>query len=1202
MPDTKKGFSIDIRYSGHVEKQFFSVAKGDDAFVLTEQGQSDPIMMVEPLKKQFTIDNTSHKFDAISKEDIIVLPNISNVVAQYNTDFTITVDTDQGKRTLRVSHHELSIKVGTTFEPLVKFDKPLDVSLPESLPQQITNGDVRMTSFPAQMADVLVEEYHYETLKLDNGMVVLKSPDGKIIFPDGTKLSTANFADIVHAPSGYVLRFLPETETRKMKENQVRKGIGISEETAKEFQKFIGKSEDLSSVPTLPSDSSYVKLRNSKSAYRIGEDAKKDKDDALGVKDSSNAKTEETTKGSGEEVEVVNADAFMAEDDKKETPSKEDESSQVAYTVTTDENIDVSTITPDNIYDVPNYTDIKEEKDDTKDKTQDEEKSESKDKEETTPSDTESEKTDKDNINYHVTTDENIDTTTINPTNYDVPNYTDEATAQKSAETSTVNKTDGFTVPNYTDEDKKEETKTEEDTVKEAETKTKTTESENKVADTNTVNYTVETDENVNVSTINESADYNVPNYTYDDETEEVKDDTKTETTETTETKDKEGSTNEQMTEKNNDEEVEVVNADAFMAEDNKKETPSKENENDTVDYTISADENTDTTTYTPTTDANYTNYSNAELNNFEEKNDTAKTVKETDKTSFSTPNYTETTEEKAQETANNGESAEDYYTVNSDNKNAMDTANSYEINTDSLNAYKDVTSTYENAENGVSADYTTLPEDMDYSGTTYTVGTNDDTNNSYEYIANPGQDIKHGIADTTQSPESENTNDQNPAQESNEEKTQENPEGTTTDKNTSSTDGDADGSSTSASTPTDDKETKKPSGSADGKDSGKFTTDGEKSGNKNNGTVPPNSNSGAPQGASDKSSGSGDKKDGKDPKKQMEQAKFNLMHKGLRIILLVAAANLFMAAFMLANPLFGLLCLMCVAGMATSAFLQQTMKPGQFSSLFSIGGDIKDYIDAKHRIKELTPRQQRKLAKLMKKSQEKKLSNRQQRKLDRLSTRAEKGMSDVEYYNWKKGEEYLSTLPSFQRVQELRATAEQQNVLFIQSKQQELTRLQQEIAYREKYLAVGRNVLPEKVQEFINEDINSLKKYVKQLNKFENTADKTNTNQIDVLEAQIRKDVQQAIEKGEVPPMWLDEEPKLDERTFEELTQEDGLKSPSLHYKTDILKAGQDELLKRASEAQQEKPTTTPENEIKQIPQIDMTKDNDDGFTPTLY
>ena len=89
MPDTKKGFSIDIRYSGHVEKQFFSVAKGDDAFVLTEQGQSDPIMMVEPLKKQFTIDNTSHKFDAISKEDIIVLPNISNVVAQYNTDFTV---------------------------------------------------------------------------------------------------------------------------------------------------------------------------------------------------------------------------------------------------------------------------------------------------------------------------------------------------------------------------------------------------------------------------------------------------------------------------------------------------------------------------------------------------------------------------------------------------------------------------------------------------------------------------------------------------------------------------------------------------------------------------------------------------------------------------------------------------------------------------------------------------------------------------------------------------------------------------------------------------------------------------------------------------------------------------------------------------------------------------------------------------------
>ena len=279
MSDSKSGFYINIKYKDHVESQNFKMEKGDDAICLYEKNQDNAIMVVEPLSKTFSIDNSSHRFDAISKNDVIIFRGVKNVSAEYNSDFVVTIDTEKGKQTYKISHNALSVKNGKSFQPVVSFEHPLDVTLPESLPSQIQNNSINMSTFPAQMTQMLIEDYGYSYLKLENGMTILKSPDGKIIFPDGSKLATSTLTDIVKAPSGLVLRFLPSMEMKKMKEHRVKKGINITEKDANALNQFMGKNQSLDDIPTLTSDSSYVKIKKSSSASRLGKDQKEKQKD-----------------------------------------------------------------------------------------------------------------------------------------------------------------------------------------------------------------------------------------------------------------------------------------------------------------------------------------------------------------------------------------------------------------------------------------------------------------------------------------------------------------------------------------------------------------------------------------------------------------------------------------------------------------------------------------------------------------------------------------------------------------------------------------------------------------------------------------------------------------------------------------------------------------------------------------------------------
>lgn len=150
-----------------------------------------------------------------------------------------------------------------------------------------------------------------------------------------------------------------------------------------------------------------------------------------------------------------------------------------------------------------------------------------------------------------------------------------------------------------------------------------------------------------------------------------------------------------------------------------------------------------------------------------------------------------------------------------------------------------------------------------------------------------------------------------------------------------------------------------------------------------------------------DKKAADDAKKSDDKTKKEQKQAASKAFNKGLRLILYVAAANFFLAGFMLANPIYGLLCLLCLFGSLSSYVTEGSS--GSITSLFTFPKDIYDYVKAKNNIKELTARQQKTLHKLQRKLENgKTLSKKEQKKLDYLTARQENHWSKSE---WKEAQ-----------------------------------------------------------------------------------------------------------------------------------------------------------------------------------------------------
>ena len=398
-----------------------------------------------------------------------------------------------------------------------------------------------------------------------------------------------------------------------------------------------------------------------------------------------------------------------------------------------------------------------------------------------------------------------------------------------------------------------------------------------------------------------------------------------------------------------------------------------------------------------------------------------------------------------------------------------------------------------------------------------------------------------------------------------------------------------------------------KPENSNNTSDNSGFTAGSGKPNEKGNNPVSPqNENSGKKEVNGNKKDI--DKEQDEKNKKTAEKAKSAAIQKGIRIVLFIAAANLFMAAFMLANPLFALLATMCVAGMATSLVAQSLLPAGTFSSMFSIGKDIKDWWHAKEAIKELTPRQKRILKEYQEKvangeplSRFKWLEKRRQKKLERLNTRANENLSNAEYKAKIKAERVMEKsiqeLPSFHKLNDLKNVAEKQNEDFKASKNEAIEKLNKEIAAREKFLEVEQDKLSNEQKDMIQNDIDALKEYGNKLNNFENPVYKSNQENLNLTENELRDDIAKKQEAGQKPNLWLEHEPEIDDSKYDDIIKKNGLEQPGVSLDIEQLKALEAEISNREEQKQQTE-------EIKKIEQkTEETTKKDDGptFTPTV-
>lgn len=224
--------------------------------------------------------------------------------------------------------------------------------------------------------------------------------------------------------------------------------------------------------------------------------------------------------------------------------------------------------------------------------------------------------------------------------------------------------------------------------------------------------------------------------------------------------------------------------------------------------------------------------------------------------------------------------------------------------------------------------------------------------------------------------------------------------------------------------------------------------------------------------------------------KKEKERAQHQLFHKGLRMVLLVVAANFFLAGLMLANPAFLVVGMMCIFGMVTSSLAQEHFF--KFSSFLTIPKDIKDYNRAKQNIKELTRRQERQLAKLQNKQKFGQLTKKEQEKLDYLTQRKENNLSHNE---WKQEYDFKTInkdKASYKPFLNIESAINKQETKFENDRHNALQLIDKNINKRIEILTKNESLTQEQ-KEVLKNEIKDLEKFRNDVSNLENPAKQHN-------------------------------------------------------------------------------------------------------------
>ena len=211
-------------------------------FELKVQGESSNKIEIDAENKQLKLNNEKGEFDSISKEKSISIA-LSKITVDYNGNITFAMNTENGKETYKIDSNSVSKKESGTrdFLPVCIFEKPLDIGLPNNLPEQIEKNQLTMKEFPSQMFDMFQKSYNYKAYTSKDGKLkLLRSNKNELLVARGSKIIKVNSAEYFKNGEKSVLG-LRLNNGKGQVNNQSTKGIGfkMSEEELKDVSSFI---------------------------------------------------------------------------------------------------------------------------------------------------------------------------------------------------------------------------------------------------------------------------------------------------------------------------------------------------------------------------------------------------------------------------------------------------------------------------------------------------------------------------------------------------------------------------------------------------------------------------------------------------------------------------------------------------------------------------------------------------------------------------------------------------------------------------------------------------------------------------------------------------------------------------------------------------------------------------------------------------
>ena len=256
----------------------------NNAFYFQQQGEKNSIMGIDTYNHKMIFEYDERFSSIATNENVkngVIEIDIENLKVEYNQDITFIAEENGRKFTYKITPYAVQRKDKDSkeFQNVCQFNQPLNIFLPNNLPNQLTEGLLEMNEFPSQMFNVFQENYSYSAFTSKNSnLKILKSPNDEILISKGSKLIKAEGFEYFKDGNKSVVGVRTQSSKGIVQENSTQ-GVGfyVSEDELKQVAEFVeGKvlPEDQFQDKNNPDprDIDYKKTRNIKEASKTVDD------------------------------------------------------------------------------------------------------------------------------------------------------------------------------------------------------------------------------------------------------------------------------------------------------------------------------------------------------------------------------------------------------------------------------------------------------------------------------------------------------------------------------------------------------------------------------------------------------------------------------------------------------------------------------------------------------------------------------------------------------------------------------------------------------------------------------------------------------------------------------------------------------------------------------------------------------------------